>query len=256
MTILAMQATKAEPHPNADSLRIYEFTAPGVDAPVQIVGNMQNVYEVGDTAAVALVNTVLEDGTLIKKSKLRGTLSFGMAMGPTTEAVGTDLTEAFKATTREKVVDESQGVVEESVWPRYTSIPGYLKIRDEILACDEVIVTEKSHGSNARFGFHGDTFMVGTHTSKVIPSRMSSETWPKGHLVAKLLQWVEGCHVEDRVAHWREAHPEVKSLAVYGGLMGYKCSDLHYGMDFSTVRLFGEVCLDGLALEVLAQGDG
>ena len=92
MPILAMRATRVAAHPNADTLRVYSFEAPGL-APVQIVANAEHVYEVGDVAAVALLGTTLLDGTRIKRAKLRGIESLGMAMGPSDAEPGTDLSE-------------------------------------------------------------------------------------------------------------------------------------------------------------------
>lgn len=243
--IKAMKVVAARDHEDAHSLRVYQFEAPG-GGQVQIVANKDTLYDVGDVAAVANIGTVLEDGTEIKKGKYRGIRSFGMAMGKTGEAPGTDLTLAFKATIRVKGVDESTGVTEESAWTKYTSIDGYLKLREDILAADEVIVTEKSHGSNARFGFRAGEYLVGTHTSKVLASRMSSDTWPKGHLIGKLFRWCEAEGVEARVRKWVATHPEVYQMGVFGELMGWKCSDLAYGETENTyVRLFGEVQIDG-----------
>lgn len=247
MPVLSLRVLKADPHPNADRLRIYQFVHQ--EGPLQIVANLENLYEVGDYVAVALLGTVLEDGTEIKKGKLRGELSFGMALGRTDQPPGTDLTAAFNATSVVKEVDESTGVVEESVWTKYTSLDGYLKLREDILAAPEVIVTEKSHGSNFRVGFRGKEFLVGTHTSRVLPSRMSSETWPSGHLVAKALKWCEDYDLQERIQKWREAHPDIQQMALYGELMGFKCSDLHYGEKGSLVRLFGEVQIDGRFLD-------
>jgi len=77
-----MRVAEARQHPNADALRVYRFEAPGFDDGLQIVANMENVYEVGDMAYVALVGCVLRDGTRISKAVLRGVDSFGMALGP------------------------------------------------------------------------------------------------------------------------------------------------------------------------------
>ncbi|MDB4278887.1 hypothetical protein N9917_04730 [Deltaproteobacteria bacterium] len=249
MPILSMRAVQAAPHPNADRLRLYQFDADDGNGLIQIVSNLENVYEVNDTVAVATVRTVLEDGTEIKKGKYRGQRSFGMALGKTEKPVGTDLTAEYNATIIEKVVDESIGVIEESVWTKYTSIDGYLKLKDDILAAPEVIVTEKSHGSNFRVGFRGDEYLVGTHTSKVLPSRMDSSTWPNGHLIAKALRWCEDNDLQTRINVWKARNPEAIQMAIYGELMGYKCSDLHYGWEGNGVRLFGEVQVDGQWLD-------
>lgn len=145
MPIIACTVTADRDHENADRLRIYQVEAPGVES-TQIIANKDAVYAAGDVVAAALVGTVLSDGTTIEKAKVRGVLSFGMLLGKVAVAPGTDLTTKMGATHVAKQVDESQGVVEESNWPRYTSIDGFLRVKDEILACPDVIVTEKIHG--------------------------------------------------------------------------------------------------------------
>jgi len=92
MPIIAMQAKEAARHPNADTLRVYRFEAPGLPS-LQIVANEDHVYKIGDVAAVALVGTTMLDGLKIKRAKLRGVESLGMATGPTDAAPGTDLSE-------------------------------------------------------------------------------------------------------------------------------------------------------------------
>ncbi|MDJ0533807.1 MAG: RNA ligase family protein [Xenococcaceae cyanobacterium MO_207.B15] len=62
---------------------------------VQIVANLENTYQVGDIVAVALVDSVLKDGTKIKPSKLRGVYSYGMALGIVTAELGSDLSEIY-----------------------------------------------------------------------------------------------------------------------------------------------------------------
>ncbi|MEM9540229.1 MAG: RNA ligase family protein [Cyanobacteria bacterium P01_E01_bin.42] len=94
MPVIAMEVKTAEQHPNADSLRVYNAIAPGHEA-VQIIANLENIYDVGDTIAIALSNSILKDGTKIKPSKLRGIQSFGMALGKVGEPVGTDLSDRY-----------------------------------------------------------------------------------------------------------------------------------------------------------------
>lgn len=68
-----------EPHPNSDHLHITTVDL-GLKAPVQIVCGAPNVAA-GQTVVVATVGTTLYDGDKefqIKKSKIRGTESFGM----------------------------------------------------------------------------------------------------------------------------------------------------------------------------------
>ena len=94
MAVIVMKVVKAESHPNADRLRVYSFENQVGEA-IQVVANLENIYEVGDHAAVASVGTLFSDGMLIRETKLRGVESYGMAMGKVSEVVGTNLDERF-----------------------------------------------------------------------------------------------------------------------------------------------------------------
>ena len=85
-----MVVARVLPHPNADSLRIYEMNAPSVEGLV-VVGNLETDYAVGDVVAVARVGALLPDGTEIRKTRLRGVDSFGLTLGRSDAAPGTDL---------------------------------------------------------------------------------------------------------------------------------------------------------------------
>ena len=93
MFVTAMEVLSRMKHPNADTLSVYEF---GVDGnTLQVVANSENAYAPGDVVAVAEVGAVLMDGTVIKRARLRGIDSRGMAMGTTDAALGADLTDIY-----------------------------------------------------------------------------------------------------------------------------------------------------------------
>jgi tRNA-binding EMAP/Myf-like protein len=95
MQVITMKVTEAQKHPNADNLRIYKFTAPDYKD-IQIIANLENVYDVGDVAYVALAGCVLKDGTKISRALIRGADSFGMALGHSPEKeIGRDFTDKF-----------------------------------------------------------------------------------------------------------------------------------------------------------------
>ena len=75
MTVMAMEVISVEKHPNADALRLYKMKMPGKE--VEIIANLERIYELGDIVAIALVDSILKDGTKVKPSKLRGVYSFG-----------------------------------------------------------------------------------------------------------------------------------------------------------------------------------
>ena len=94
MPVIVMTVNEVNYHPNADSLRVYQMSAPTY-GDVQIIANLENCYSEGDRVAVALADSILKDGTHIKPTKLRGLPSFGMALGITEETVGTDLSDHY-----------------------------------------------------------------------------------------------------------------------------------------------------------------
>ena len=80
-----MTCTKAEKHPKADKLWVYDFTDETETR--QVVANLTNVYVVGDRVTIAVPGDVLppsEHDPLpfeIKEMVIRGVPSFGMALG-------------------------------------------------------------------------------------------------------------------------------------------------------------------------------
>ncbi|MCA9704385.1 MAG: hypothetical protein KDK70_00890 [Myxococcales bacterium] len=90
MSIIAMRVSGVEPHPDADALRVLQLDAPGIDL-LQVVANTDHAYAPGDRVIVARVGAVLLDGTTIRRARLRGVYSFGMILGTTDAAPGTDL---------------------------------------------------------------------------------------------------------------------------------------------------------------------
>ena len=95
MPVIAMKAVAKTAHEKTDSLFIYSFESPELGQK-QIVANLDNVYEVGDVAGIAVIGTFLP-GLEIKPRKVFGIPSEGMAMGKVDAAVDTDVTEHFGA---------------------------------------------------------------------------------------------------------------------------------------------------------------
>lgn len=89
-----MKVIKAEKHPFADALRLYEMEAEGFETN-QIVANLENIYEVDDKVVIVLSGSTLKDGTKISSTKVRGLHSYGMALGKSEADVGTDVTAEY-----------------------------------------------------------------------------------------------------------------------------------------------------------------
>jgi tRNA-binding EMAP/Myf-like protein len=94
MTAVVMKVIKADKHPFADALRLYEMEAEAFGTK-QIVANLENIYEVGDNVVVVLAGSILKDGTKISSTKVRGLHSYGMALGKSEVSVGTDVTAEY-----------------------------------------------------------------------------------------------------------------------------------------------------------------
>lgn len=125
-----LQCSKSKTHPNADTLRVYNFTD-GTDN-FTIVANSTNIYEVGDKAAVALIGSVLKDDTEIKQSKIRGIISEGMALGKSELPVGLDVTDDFCHSETLKLTGENPILVR---WPSITSL---YDVRKNISEADSI----------------------------------------------------------------------------------------------------------------------
>ena len=95
MPVQAMRVTSKSAHPSTDQLFVYTFESPALGERT-IVCNLENVYTVGDIAAVALEDTWLP-GVQIKPRKVFGLHSEGMALGVVAAEVDADLTAQFDA---------------------------------------------------------------------------------------------------------------------------------------------------------------
>ena len=124
MYVKSMQVMQADAHPNADSLRVYQLSAPSL-ADLQVVANLENVYAVGDTVAVALLGAKLKDNTVIRRTRLRGVDSYGMIIEHTELPPGSDLSEVFCL----RVIDPDEPQV--SPWP---SIEALHAVRETVAA--------------------------------------------------------------------------------------------------------------------------
>jgi tRNA-binding EMAP/Myf-like protein len=115
MSVIIMEVLETNPHPNADALRVYRFSAGAQHGePLQIVANLSSVYAVGDRVAIATVGSELKDGTKIRPARLRGVDSFGMALGVHAAPLGSDVSAEFCA----------PRAVAATIEPGATSVPG------------------------------------------------------------------------------------------------------------------------------------
>ena len=160
MTVMAMEVIGAEKHPNADALRLYKMKA--ADKEVEIIANLNCIYELGDIVAIALPGSILKDGTKIKPTKLRGLYSYGMALGKVEEGawgeassppcvarteIGQDLSELY-------CQPEASTKVKQLPFIKWTSIELLHNVKRELDARNQAFqltyrAKVKLHGTNA-----------------------------------------------------------------------------------------------------------
>jgi phenylalanyl-tRNA synthetase beta chain len=117
--VVVAEVLSIEQHSNADKLKICKVTV-GEAEPLQIVCGASNV-RVGLKVPAALIGAVLPNDFKIKKSKLRGELSFGMLCSD--KELG--------------LASEADGLMELSVdAPVGTDIREYLSLNDSIIELD------------------------------------------------------------------------------------------------------------------------
>lgn len=226
------------PHSNADTLDLTRVW----DYPVIV---RRGDFQPGDLAAYVPVDSVVPDddprwsflgGHLrIKAKRLRGIFSMGLLIKAEPEwSEGEDVTDALRVTRYEPCVSTCHGAKMQtenepdgSTMPVYTDIEGLRRWPDVLHRGEMVAVTEKIHGANGRFCWHGGRLWVGSH--KQIKKHDPSNMW---------WQIAEKYDLAEKLA----AHPEI---AIYGEVYG-QVQDLRYGHD--SVRPFSFALFDALDL--------
>ncbi|MGD1919153.1 MAG: RNA ligase family protein [Pleurocapsa sp.] len=165
MKAIAVKVINGEKHPNADALRLYTMAAPDIDE-LQIVANLDNVYQVDDVVAVALCGAVLKDGTKIKPTKLRGLYSYGMALGKVEVEAGTDLSDIY-------CQQNTVSTTAKLPFIKWTSIELLHNVRNDLKILGKVPVVTyrakiKLHGTNAGVQVTPDGEVAAQKRSQII----------------------------------------------------------------------------------------
>ncbi len=177
-------------HPNADALSIVKvFDFPCIFKTGDFNEGDLAVYIPAEPIALVPVSVTEfsflkgdENGKAkIKAIRLRGTFSLGLLI-PAREGwvEGQDVTEILGVTRYEKPEQFTTGGENESPpgWlPTYTDIQSLRKYNKLFEVGEEVILTEKIHGANARFVYFQDRLWVGSHTN--VKRQDSNNMWWK-----------------------------------------------------------------------------
>jgi RNA ligase (TIGR02306 family) len=174
-TPIVVKLDKIGKHPNADRLEITEILG-GYPVIMQA-----GLYKPGDLAAYIPVDTVVPDTEQfkfldghrrIKAKRLRGIFSMGMLMpAPAGLKEGDSVIEAYGLEKYQTAMEKLEYVNTENEpgpegwnFPTYTDLEGIRKYKTVLELGEEVILTEKVHGSAARYRWDGERLWVGSRT--------------------------------------------------------------------------------------------
>lgn len=206
-----------EKHPNADTLMLTKVR----DYPVIV---KQGDFLEGDLAVYVPVDSVvplsdprwafLQGHGRIKAKKLRGVFSMGLLTAALPGAVeGQDVAALMGITKYEPPEPLQIGGDGEKCgfdFPKYTDIEGLRRYPDVIKDDEEVIITEKIHGTNARFVFKDGRLWVGSHNT-ILKDDPDNAYWKAAR--------------QNKLAERLEKHPDI---VLYGEVYGW-VQDLRYG---------------------------
>lgn len=247
-----VQLGPIEKHPNADSLGL--TTVFGFPVIIRL-GELKE----GDKAIYIPVDAVVPKEDLrfsflekprIKAKRLRGTFSMGLLIpaDPSME-IGQNVTEALKIVKYEEPIANvpflGGDCISDPGMPKYTDIENMRRYPTAIKDGEEVVVTEKIHGTNFRAGWINGEFYVGSH--KTVKKEDPNNLYWKAATKANLKELLR-------------PHPDI---VLFGEIYGY-VQDLRYGMkqgEFD-VRFFDALDLKTMnyanqdALELVLKGLG
>jgi RNA ligase (TIGR02306 family) len=244
-----VQLGKIGKHPNADSLDITSVYG-------QPLICRSGTFKPGDLAVyippdsvlsrdpenIVVKDSGLKPGHCVDAKKLRGIFSNGFLMPASvcfTEEelkaipIGTHVAERLGITKYETPIDllatGGDNEPDPGYMPCYTDIEGWPKYRNAgiINVGDQVVLTEKIHGANARYTFRDGRLWVGSRTQ--IKKDTEGTLW---WVVARNL------NLEEKFNKLLTASEHLERTVIYGEVYG-QVQDLRYGIDKgATLRVF------------------
>ena len=220
---------KIDKHTHADTLSVAHVFG---GYPVVI---KTGEYKLGDKAVYVPVDSLvplghplfefLRDGNRgdtkrVRAKKLRGVFSMGLLVpADAAWSVGDNVQERLGITKWEPVIAPAGGEQEDDpgTLPVFTEIESYRKHTDLIAPGENVVLTEKIHGANARYAWHQGRLWAGSH--RTFKRREAGGMW-----------W----DAADRYKLEATLRDHLPEKVVYGELYG-NVQDLRYGAKASEV---------------------
>lgn len=230
--VSVIRINEIEKHQNADSLGVVMVHG-GYPVCVRL-----GDWAPGDLAAYVPVDSVVDksrpefsflEKPRIRAKRLRGVFSMGLLVpAPAGAQEGDDVTEAMGVTHWDPEAERGSGVKNAGedepgpvgwLFPTYTDIEPLRRHRNVLTPGEEVVVTEKIHGANARFAHDGERLWVGSRSR--IKRHDDANTW---------WQIAEALDLCTRLQAFCR-------LVFFGEVFG-KVQDLHYGVNGVDLRIF------------------
>lgn len=170
--------TEVASHPNADKLEVLRVEGYQICA-------QRGTFQPGDMCVLVPPDSIMPDGTRIKKCKLRGVLSEAMVLTYLgADPVGTNVSEPLGITRYSPDLDLVIGSDQEKCefdFPRYVDIESILRGANkyQLEPGEQVVLTEKIHGSNGRFVFRDGRLWVGGR-NQVLKENPDNVYWRAG----------------------------------------------------------------------------
>lgn len=228
---------KIESHPNADKLEI-----------LQVLGwnvvEKKDRFKVGESVVFfppdSILPVELSDRLnctqylykqRLRAARLRGFVSCGLvAPNEGNWEIGQDLTEHYGIAKYEAPEPSynagtgGQNIKEVGLFHYYTNIDNWNNYPNILIPDEEVVIVEKLHGTNARFGLIEDEFFVGSHHR----TKYKDE---------KIVYW-EAALTYDIENLMRKHLPSSRAWILFGEIFG-KVQNLRYGLGQGiALRLF------------------
>ncbi len=218
------------PHTNADKLFLAQIK--GWQTVIRKLDNGAPEFQVGDCVVYIPPDSTLpreldmagERELVVRRVRLRGEPSYGFVIRPDdpTWAVGTDVQAHYGIGKYLPPVKFTAGDAEPNhpLFERYTDIENLRHFPDVIQAGEEVIVTEKLHGTNVRIGSIAGTMLAGSHGLQ--------RKRPEAEDIAIHTYWFPAT-LEPVVALLDALKEDHRQVILFGEVYGSRIQKLDYG---------------------------
>ena len=223
-------------HPNADNLAICQVFG------WQVIVRLDEFKE-GDLAVFLPIDSIVPETPeweflrprkfRVRTIRLRGVLSQGLLIPARPHWTdGMDVTEELGITKYEppEPIYQGEGIHSPPGFIIYTDIENFQNFPHVFAEGDEVVVTEKIHGSNMRGALLNGEFYIGSH--RQAKKDMENSLYWK---IAR----------EFRLEERLRAHFSDRQVILFGEIYGRRVQDLAYGLKGQSFCLF-DIVIDGV----------